>query len=148
VTVVWYGDHLPSLYTANLMKEYPIQLHETDYFIYSNQTHQVTKRNNLVSPYSFPALALANDNVKVTPYYALITKITDDLPAMTPDPSNSVASSFNGDNIFVNDDSKKIDYKSLSKHQKKLYQDYKLIEYDLVAGKQYSAHWAEQKIKD
>jgi phosphoglycerol transferase MdoB-like AlkP superfamily enzyme len=148
VTVVWYGDHLASLYTSKLMSQYPIQLHETDYFIYNNQSHQLSYTNRLVSPYSFSSLALSNNDLKVTPYYALITKVTDDLPAMTIDPSSSTSNSVNGSNIFVGQNSKEIKYSKLSKHQKKLYQDYKLIEYDLVAGKQYSAHWAEQKIKN
>ncbi|MDC4186685.1 sulfatase-like hydrolase/transferase, partial [Loigolactobacillus coryniformis] len=33
VTVVWYGDHLAGLYKSSLMDKYPIQLHQTDYFI-------------------------------------------------------------------------------------------------------------------
>jgi phosphoglycerol transferase MdoB-like AlkP superfamily enzyme len=147
VTVVWYGDHLASLYTSKLMDQYPIQLHETDYFVYNNQSHQLSYTNRLVSPYSFPALALASNDTKVTPYYALLTKVTDDLPAMTIDPSGSTINEFNGSNIFVGQNGRKIKYSHLSKNQKQLYNDYKLIQYDLVAGKQYSAHWAEQKVK-
>ena len=36
VTVVFYGDHLPGIYPQNFTK-YGLQLHETDYFIYSNK---------------------------------------------------------------------------------------------------------------
>lgn len=147
VTVVWYGDHLASLYKSSLMDKYPIQLHETDYFVYSNQTHKLSYTNRLVSPYSFSALALDAGNDKVTPYYALITKITNDLPAMTINPANTEINSLNGTNIFVGQNSKQIKYEDLSKKQKKLYHEYQLIQYDLVAGNQYSAHWAEQKIK-
>lgn len=147
VTVVWYGDHLASLYTSSLMDKYPIQLHETDYFVYSNQTHKLSYTNRLVSPYSFSALALSAGNYKVTPYYALVTKVTNDLPAMTINPANTQTNSINGTNIFVKQNSKEIKYKNLSKKQKKLYHEYQLIQYDIVAGNQYSAHWAEQKIK-
>lgn len=147
VTVVWYGDHLASLYKSNLMNKYPIQLHETDYFIYNNKNHKLSYTNRLVSPYSFSALALDNANSKITPYYALITKVTEDLPAMTTNPSTSQINAVNGGNVFVGQNSKLIKYKALTKKQKVLYHDYQLIQYDIVAGKQYSTKWAEQKIK-
>ena len=129
------------------MDKYPIQLHETDYFVYNNQSHKLSYTNRLVSPYSFSALALASNSTKVTPYYALITKVTDDLPAMTIDPSGSTVNQINGSNIFVGQNSKKIAYSKLSSKQKQLYRDYKMIQYDIVAGKQYSAKWAQEKIK-
>lgn len=49
VTVVWYGDHLAALYKPSLMAKYPIQLHQTDYFIYNNQDHKITYTDRLVS---------------------------------------------------------------------------------------------------
>lgn len=145
VTVVWYGDHLPSLYKNSLMTTNPIQLHETDYFIYNNKSHQLTKTHQLVSAYSFAALALANDDIKVTPYYALLTKVTQDLPAMTTDTANSKVNSFNGGNLFVDQKGQPLNYKQLTAKQKQLYRDYRLIQYDLVAGKQYAAKWAQEK---
>lgn len=147
ITIVWYGDHLASLYDKDSMSKYGIPLHETDYFIYNNQSHKLVHSNKIVSPYAFSALALKVDNIKVSPYYALITKIYEDLPAMTVNPSTSETNSLNGSNIFVSQSGKKIKESSLSKKQKKLLHDYRLIQYDLTAGKQYSAHWAEQKIK-
>lgn len=36
--------------------------------------------------------------------------------------------------------------RDLTKEQKELLHDYELIQYDLVAGKQYSADWAEKKV--
>ena len=147
VTVVWYGDHLAGLYKSSLMDKYPIQLHQTDYFIYNNQTHQLSYTDRLVSPYAFPALALANGNVKVTPYYALLTQVTDKLPAMTTDPAASETNNTNGANIFVNQKGRQLKYRNLSSQQKKIFRDYQLIQYDLTAGQQYAARWAQQKLK-
>lgn len=147
VTVVWYGDHLAALYKSSLMNKYPVQLHETDYFIYNNQSHKLSYTNRLVSPYSFSALALANSDSKVTPYYALVTKVTDNLPAMTTNPATTQSNVDNGSNVFINQKSQLVKYKSLTKAQRKLYHDYQLIQYDLVAGEQYSAKWAQQKVK-
>ncbi|MDT3392246.1 MAG: hypothetical protein LIR22_07970 [Bacillota bacterium] len=129
------------------MDKYPIQLHQTDYFIYNNQTHQLSYTDRLVSPYAFPALALANGNVKVTPYYALLTQVTDKLPAMTTDPAASETNNTNGANIFVNQKGRQLKYRNLSSQQKKIFRDYQLIQYDLTAGQQYAARWAQQKLK-
>lgn len=44
----------------------------------------------------------------------------------------------NGKNpVFVNNDGKTVKYRDLSKKQKELYDDLKLVQYDLTAGKQY-----------
>lgn len=106
---------------------------------------KITHSNKVVSPYSFSALALKADNIKVSPYYALITNVTEDLPAMTIDPTSSQSNSLNGSNIFVSENGKKIKSSSLTKKQKQLLHDYRLIQYDLTAGKQYSAHWLNKK---
>lgn len=145
VTVVWYGDHLPGLYNSASLAKHSMKLHETDYFIYNNQTHQLSHTNRLISPYSFSALALQNGDDKVTPYYALITNVANQLPAMTSSPTGAVNNAMNGSNIFVDQAGKEIKYHQLTKQQKTLYHDYQLIQYDITAGNQYSAKWAQQK---
>lgn len=147
VTVVWYGDHLAALYDKDSMRKYGIQLHETDYFIYNNKNKKLINSRKIFSPYSFSAWALKAGNIKVTPYYALITRVSENLPAMTIDPTGTQVNDVNGANIFVSQSGKKLKYSSLSKNQRKLLSDYKMIQYDLTAGKQYSAKWAIQKIK-
>lgn len=47
VTVVWYGDHLASLYNNDTMKKHGISLHETDYFIYNNKTKKLQETPNV-----------------------------------------------------------------------------------------------------
>ncbi|KRL04482.1 LTA synthase family protein [Liquorilactobacillus oeni] len=143
VTLVWYGDHLPGIYAGDSMSKYGLQLHETDYFIYSNQENTALKRN-VASPYQFPALALAAGNNKVTPYYALLTDVTQKLPAMNTNPTYD-ANSKGSYNVFVSQENKIISKKSLTPKQRKLLHDYLLIQYDLTAGKQYAAKWAQQK---
>ena len=36
ITLVFYGDHLPGMYANDMTKD-GLNLHETDYFIYSNK---------------------------------------------------------------------------------------------------------------
>ncbi|MGR3742446.1 LTA synthase family protein [Companilactobacillus sp. DQM5] len=146
ITLVWYGDHLPGIYSGDSMSKYAVSLHQTDYFIFNNKSAKNNIRfNKLISPYSFSSLALKQANIKVTPYYAMLTDITESLPASMNDPYTTVKNTYNGAQVFINDKNKIIKYSQLSKNQKQLLKDYKLIQYDIVSGKQYSAKWAMQK---
>ncbi|EGP4758149.1 alkaline phosphatase family protein [Enterococcus faecium] len=151
ITFVFYGDHLPAIYSGNDSKKYGLEQHQTDYFIYSNKysREQATTLNKeVVAPNNFGAMALEHANIKVTPYYALLTEVSNHLPALTIDPTESLSNRFNGKQVFVTEDSQIIQEKNLTEKQKEILEDYRLIQYDLVAGNQYSATWATQKIKD
>lgn len=147
ITVVWYGDHLPGIYFGDSMTKYGIQLHQTDYFIYNNKAgaKNITTQQ-IVSPYSFSSMAMAQANIKVTPYYALLTKLTDKVPASIPNPYTS-GDDIDGSQVFVLNNGKTEQKSELSKTEKRTLHDYELIQYDIVAGKQYSAKWATQKAK-
>ncbi len=140
ITVVWYGDHLPGLYAKNSMKKYNVVQHETDYFIYSNKyaidhgkgTRKLTDSTEVTDPNGFIPLALKQMQQKVTPYYALLTKVQEEIPAMA---KNSVGKN---ENLYVDADSKQVTTKDLTDKQKKLLHDYKLVQYDLTVGKGYS----------
>lgn len=140
VTVVWYGDHLPGIYGHVSMSQYGVTLHETDYWIYSNPAatghgRKLVKRR-VVSPNDFAAMALMQMNVKVSPYYALLTRIYTQMPAMSlstngTDHNNTIHT---GGTTFVNQRSQQV---NLTKKQRRLLHDYKLVQYDLTAGHQY-----------
>ncbi|MFC6177573.1 LTA synthase family protein [Companilactobacillus huachuanensis] len=140
ITIVWYGDHLPGIYDNDDMYKYNIPEHETDYFIYSNKyardhnygTTKLTDSTQVTDPNGFIPLALKQMNQKVTPYYALLTKVQEEIPAM----SKNIAESSNS--LYVNKDSKEVTTKDMTAKQKKLIHDYELVQYDLTAGKNYS----------
>jgi len=140
ITVVWYGDHLPGLYAKNSMNDYNVIQHETDYFIYSNKyaidhnygTKKLTDSTKITDPNGFIPLALKQMNQQVTPYYALLTKVQEKIPAMA---KNSVGEN---ENLYVDSNSKQVSTKDLTESQKKLLHDYKLVQYDLTVGKGYS----------
>ncbi|PWS24936.1 phosphoglycerol transferase [Enterococcus faecium] len=151
ITFVFYGDHLPAIYSGNDSKKYGLEQHQTDYFIYSNKYSReqaATLNKEVVAPNNFGAMALEHANIKVTPYYALLTEVSNHLPALTIDPTESLSNRFNGKQVFVTEDSQIIQEKNLTEKQREILEDYRLIQYDLVAGNQYSATWATQKIKD
>lgn len=135
ITVVFYGDHLPGIYSN--IDGNSLEARETDYFIYSNKYARQHGAKNLkhvkyVSPIDFIALTAEQTNSKVSPYYALLTEIQKELPTI------KVYAYNNGKNpVFVNKKGKTIKYKQLTKKQKRLYNDLKLVQYDLTAGNQY-----------
>lgn len=91
ITVVFYGDHLPGLYSSKVFSNNPSLQYETDYFIWSN--YETDKLNYpVVSSSDFPALLLEQTGSKVSPYYALLTDIleaknqsSDNLEALSMD---------------------------------------------------------------
>lgn len=150
ITLVWYVDHLAALFDNDSMDEYGIQLHQTDYFIYNNKyIRDRTKQSavQVISPYEFAALAMKQAGIKVSPYYAMMTKVTEELPAATTNTADNGSNAFNGSQVFITDNSKKIKADKLTAKQKEILHDYKIIQYDITAGNQYSAKWATQKVK-
>lgn len=130
VTVVFYGDHLPSVYnfkTDNDSKQskYDQLLHQTDFFIYSNFKSPVVSQNKVVSPYMFTPMMLAQTNSKVSPYYALLTDVWQKTPASERQKT-------------MDSDGNYITTKVLNKETKQIMKDYKLIQYDITNGNQYT----------
>lgn len=135
ITVVFYGDHLPGIYSN--IDGNSLEAREIDYFIYSNKYARQHGAKNLkhvkyVSPIDFIALTAEQTNSKVSPYYALLTEIQRELPTI------KVYAYNDGKNpVFVDKKGKTVKYKQLTKKQKSLYDDLKLVQYDLTAGDQY-----------
>lgn len=130
ITVVFYGDHLPSVYdfkTDNDVKQakYDQILHQTDFFIYSNFKSSVVSQNKVVSPYMFTPMMLAQTNSQVSPYYALLTDVWEETPAAEREK-------------IMGDDGNYLSTKTLNKNTKQIMSDYKMIQYDITSGNQYT----------
>jgi len=141
ITVVWYGDHLPGIYDGNDIYKYNVAEHETDYFVYSNKyardhgngtTKLTDKDTDVTDPNGFIPLALKQMDQKVTPYYALLTKVQEDVPAM----AKSIDE--NSNNLYVGKNGVEVKDSQLTDKQNKIIHDYKLVQYDLTSGKGYS----------
>lgn len=139
ITLVFYGDHYPSILSQSYTAKYPVQMHSTRYFIYSNKYAREhgakmrlpRKANNFVSSSDFIAMMLQQTDSKVTPYQALLTEVHKKLPA--------IAINFEGDKGFelIGRKGQVIDPKYLTKEQRELLADYETIQYDMTAGKAY-----------
>ena len=145
VTVVFYGDHLPGIYSsASEDDNNSLALHLTDYFIWSNKasSSQDNKASDAAysSPNFFVAQAADHMNAKVSPYLAFLTEMHSKIAAMEPPVVNKIQGWDRipeGQNIYLDQNGNPMSTDDFDKETKQLLADYKLIQYDITAGKNY-----------
>ena len=145
VTVVFYGDHLPGIYSsASEDNNNSLALHLTDYFIWSNKasSSQGNKASDAAysSPNFFVAQAANHMNAKVSPYLAFLTEMHSKIAAMEPPVVNKIQGWDRipeGQNIYLDQNGNPMSTDDFDKETKQLLADYKLIQYDITAGKNY-----------
>lgn len=145
VTVVFYGDHLPGIYSsASEDDNNSLALHLTDYFIWSNKasSSQGNKASDAAysSPNFFVAQAADHMNAKVSPYLAFLTEMHAKIAAMEPPVVNKIQGWDRipeGQNIYLDQNGNPMSTDDFDKETKQLLADYKLIQYDITAGKNY-----------
>lgn len=126
--VVFWGDHLPSIYPEEILqKNTEAALHETEYFFFNSKMSQMTELEGVegtISPIYFTPLLLKANSLKLSGFYAFLLELQQILPAFEK-------------GIYLIDNRWESTL-SLSPHQQLLYEEYRLIEYDIFAGNQYS----------
>lgn len=145
VTVVFYGDHLPGIYSsASEDDNNSLALHLTDYFIWSNKasSSQGNKASDAAysSPNFFVAQTADHMNAKVSPYLAFLTEMHSKIAAMEPPVVNKIQGWDRipeGQNIYLDQNGNPMSTDDFDKETKQLLADYKLIQYDITAGKNY-----------
>lgn len=145
VTVVFYGDHLPGIYSsASEDNNNSLALHLTDYFIWSNKasSSQGNKASDAAysSPNFFVAQAADHMNAKVSPYLAFLTEMHSKIAAMEPPVVNKIQGWDRipeGQNVYLDQNGNPMSTDDFDKETKQLLADYKLIQYDITAGKNY-----------
>ena len=145
VTVVFYGDHLPGIYSsASEDDNNSLALHLADYFIWSNKasSSQGNKASDAAysSPNFFVAQAADHMNAKVSPYLAFLTEMHSKIAAMEPPVVNKIQGWDRipeGQNIYLDQNGNPMSTDDFDKETKQLLADYKLIQYDITAGKNY-----------
>ncbi len=132
--VVFFGDHLPLLGTnKSIYKEAGyieneetvserLAMAETPLLMYAN--FDLPNDNlGLVSPIYFSNLVFDYAGLNKSPYYQFLSEMHKEIPVLR-------------DELKVNKNGEEI--KDLTKKQKEMLEQYKMIQYDLLAGKQYS----------
>ena len=142
---MFYGDHLPGIYeTASQDTNNSLALHLTDYFIWSNKASgsQGKKVDNSVysSPNYFVAQTAEHMNAKVSPYLAFLTLMHKKVSAMEPPVVNKIQGWDRipeGQDIYLDAAGNPMAEDEFDEQTKQLMTDYKLIQYDITAGKNY-----------
>lgn len=145
VTVVFYGDHLPGIYSsASEDENNSLALHLTDYFIWSNKASstQGNKASDAAysSPNFFVAQAAEHMDAEVSPYLAFLTEMHAKIAAMEPPVVNKIQGWDRipeGQNIYLDQNGNPMSEDDFDAETKQLLADYKLIQYDITAGKNY-----------
>lgn len=145
VTVVFYGDHLPGIYSsASADDDNSLALHQTDYFIWSNKASgtQGNKIDNAEysSPNFFVAQAAEHMDAKVSPYLAFLTEMHSKISAMEPPVVNNIQGWDRipeGQNIYLNSKGEPMAEDDFDAETKQLLADYRLIQYDITTWKNY-----------
>lgn len=145
VTVVFYGDHLPGIYSsASEDENNSLALHLTDYFIWSNKASgtQGNKADDAdySSPNFFVAQAAEHMNAKVSPFLAFLTQMHSKIAAMEPPVVNKIQGWDRipeGQSIYLDQSGNPMSEADFDDETKQLLADYKLIQYDITTGKNY-----------
>lgn len=145
ITVVFYGDHLPGIYTtASEDDDNSLDLHLTEYFIWSNaaSNSQGTQIDNsdYTSPNYFIAQAAEHMNAKISAYIAFLSALHEKVAAIEPPVVNNIQgwdSIPEGQTIYLDSDGNPMAESDMDEETLQLLEDYKLIQYDITAGENY-----------
>lgn len=137
ITLLFYGDHWPGIFTFVNQQKNPVLSHTAEYFIWQNDAAKEKNGTGDVSrpyasPSDFSSMMLQMSNMKVTPYFALQTEIADKVPAVA-----NFKRLNNGKLAFVDAEGKEISESKLSKKQRDLLADLRYVQYDLSQGDGY-----------
>lgn len=118
ITLVFYGDHLSNVFPTDYpsLKAEPLKAYQTDYFIWTNTGNAHNTQEEINAAEFAPAL-LETLGAKVSPYYALLSKVMWALPSEYNSP---LAPQFTFDEV-----------------QQRYKEDLEIVQYDLTAGKHY-----------
>lgn len=125
--VVFWGDHLPSIYSDEIKADNDeVQMHETEFLMYDNQEKLKERKTHdaISSPFYFAPTLFDQSDIQMTGFYQLLSELEEELPAF--------------EKGFYYKDKKWSKTLSLNKAQEELYEEYRLIQYDIVSGENYS----------
>lgn len=141
ITVIFYGDHLPGVYTtARASSKNTITMQETDYFIWSNEASAsagtkldpAAAATSYTSPNYFMAMASDHMNTKVSAYIAFLSAMRAEIPATERLTLGVSGVTDNTPTVYLDANGNVVSKKELSSQQKKLLNDYRLIQYDMT----------------
>lgn len=125
--VVFWGDHLPGIYSDEVFeKNDDLTMRETPLFFYSNK-HDLSGDVGTISPIYYLNYILEILDIKVSPYEALLSKMEKQIPGLN---GGLYIESHRKGSISSRED--------LSEETLQVLEDFILVQYDIIAGKQYA----------
>ena len=125
--VVFYGDHAPPFWPrSKVFEQNEPELRETPFFLWTNFDKLPPRELPLTSPTQFLPLLFDELDAPVTPFYALVSALYDEVPAM------SMGEYHTADETVVTDP------EELDSDARALLEDYRMVQYDLTIGERYS----------
>lgn len=123
--VVFWGDHLPGIYSdATQAENSGTTLHETEFLIYDSAAKLANPESGqIISPFYFAPTLFQQAGQATTGFYQLLLDLQKVLPAFEK-------------SMYYQDGQWQATASLGDKEQ--LYKDYQMIQYDILAGKQYS----------
>lgn len=123
--VVFWGDHLPSVYGDAVFQENDVRtMYETPFLLYTNFPTEA-RDVGTISPIYFMNELLEQTKMKVNPFYGMMTTLETEVKGMEK-------------LLLVNQENQTVTEDELSEAAKELLQDYQMIQYDVTTGKGYS----------
>ena len=124
--LLFYGDHLPGFWPTEVRRANGIRtMRETPFFVYANFGDQQARQLPTTSPAYFGNHIFEAAGAAVPPYYALLTQLEQEIPAMEQD-------------MMIGTDDREITDGDLSSKARELLHDYRLVQYDLSVGQRWS----------
>lgn len=123
--VVFWGDHLPGIYSdATQAENSGTTLHETEFLLYDSDAKLANPESGqIISPFYFAPTLFQQAGQATTGFYQLLLDLQKVLPAFEK-------------SMYYQDGQWQATASLGDKEQ--LYKDYQMIQYDILAGKQYS----------
>ncbi|KAF1300773.1 MULTISPECIES: LTA synthase family protein [Enterococcus] len=123
--VVFWGDHLPGIYSEAIQeKNAGATLHETQFLMYDSKDELTKDQDSITSPFYFAPTLMEQTQQPTTGFYELLLALEKELPAFEK-------------GMYQQKGTWKKEMQ-LNKQQEEIYQAYQMIQYDILAGKQYS----------
>ncbi|GMA46712.1 hypothetical protein GCM10025854_09620 [Tetragenococcus muriaticus] len=124
--VVFWGDHLPGIYSDHLQAQNSTEdLHQTEFLMFDSENGLSQENEEVTSPFYFAPNLFEQAGLEATPFYELLTDLEEILSAFEP-------------RMYVDSQKQWHEELSLNRNQQEVYNDYRLIQYDILQGEQYS----------
>jgi len=124
--VVFYGDHLPGIYSEGTReKNTDLKIHETPFFIWSNRGTPEHEALPVTSPIHFLPLLYQLADAKIPPYFAMLQELRGQVSAIEQ-------------GRILTPSGEQLERTQLPLKGQKLLDDAQMVQYDFSIGKRYA----------